>query len=88
MFADSGEITAPWGVPLSAATLHPTSITPGLSHLRIGPSIPQSGIQRSRIVITVVVGFFPVRWRSASAATVYPNVYPTGFGRKNGLAHC
>jgi hypothetical protein len=58
MFANSGEITAPWGVPLSAATLHPTSTTPALSHLRIGHIIRQSAIRRSRIVITVVMGFF------------------------------
>jgi hypothetical protein len=37
MFASKGDITAPWGVSLVVATLHPSSITPALSHLRIQP---------------------------------------------------
>jgi hypothetical protein len=39
------------------------------------------------MVIAVVVVAFLVRRRTDSAAAVYPNVYPTGSEKKNGLAH-
>lgn len=39
------------------------------------------------MVIPVNVGVLLVRRKTSSAESVYPNVYPTGSGKKNGLAH-